>query len=126
MGMPTEVSKIRRGHVEASEEALFEAQKSPATVASRHRSLRQLFRWLEEEGEITASPMAKMRPPRVPDQPINCLTDVEIVAVLSSYSGQSFEDRRDTALIRLFVDAGGRLYRGHESHDLRRLKRVRR
>jgi hypothetical protein len=29
-----------------------------------------LYRWLEEEEEIPASPMARMKPPIVPDQPV--------------------------------------------------------
>ena len=32
--------------------------------------LRILYRWLEEEDEITGNPMAKMRPPIVPEQPV--------------------------------------------------------
>lgn len=34
----------------------------PATVATHYRSIQQLCRWLVEEGEITVSPMARMRP----------------------------------------------------------------
>lgn len=63
-GMPTVASNIRREHVEASIAAELE-RTAPASAATRYRSLQQLFNWLEAEGEITASPMAKMRPGRV-------------------------------------------------------------
>src|SRR4051812_41052839 len=62
-GMPTAASSIRREHVEAFLERLLEIH-SASTAANRSRSLQQYFRWLEDEGEITSSPMAKMRPPK--------------------------------------------------------------
>jgi site-specific recombinase XerD len=45
-------------------------RRAPETVATRYRRLRVLYRWLEEEEEIVASPMARMKPPIVPDQPV--------------------------------------------------------
>jgi hypothetical protein len=45
-------------------------RRAPETVATRYRRLRVLDRWLEEEEEIPASPMARMKPPIVPDQPV--------------------------------------------------------
>src|SRR5688500_5905266 len=74
-GMPTAVSAIRREHVEAFLVDLLESGRSASTVANRYRSLQQLFRWLDDEGEITGSPMLKMRPPTVPDQPVPVLTE---------------------------------------------------
>jgi site-specific recombinase XerD len=78
-GLPTDAAGIRREHVEAFEDALLTRWK-PATAASRHRSLQQLFRWLAEEGEIAANPMARMRPPNVPEQPVDVLSDDQLRA----------------------------------------------
>jgi site-specific recombinase XerC len=44
-------------------------RRAPETVATRYRRLRVLYRWLEEEDEITANPMAKMKPPIIPSSP---------------------------------------------------------
>jgi hypothetical protein len=44
-GMPTEVAKLRRDHVEYFIDHLVQAYK-PATAANRFRSLQQLFKWL--------------------------------------------------------------------------------
>ena len=52
----------RRSDLEAFVADLL-ARRAPATAASCQKALRVLYRWLEEEGEITASPMAKVRPP---------------------------------------------------------------
>ena len=107
-GMPHSVAAIRREHVEAFLERLHDRYK-PATVANRYRSLQQLFRWLEEEGEVASSPMAKMRPPKVPDQPIGVLSDVEVKRMLATCDSKTFEGRRDEAVIRVLYDSGCRL-----------------
>jgi len=39
------------------------SRRAPETVATRYRRLRVLYAWLEEEDEIAASPMVRMRPP---------------------------------------------------------------
>jgi site-specific recombinase XerD len=44
-------------------------RRAAETVATRYRRLRVLYRWLEEEEEILANPMAKMKPPIIPEQP---------------------------------------------------------
>jgi integrase len=105
--MPTQASKITREHVELFLVDLSE-RRSAATVATRYRGLQQLFKFLEDEGEITVSPMRKMRPPTVPDTPTPILGDAELKRLLKTVDGRTFEERRDCALIRLFLDTGMR------------------
>src|SRR3954453_15427865 len=81
---------------------------SPATVAKHYRSLQQLFRWLVEDGEVGHSPMERMRPPAVPEQPVDILTDDELRALLDAARGNTFENRRDTAMLRMLIDTGMR------------------
>jgi len=107
-GMPTGVGSIRREHVEAFIEDIL-ANWSPATAAVRYRSLQQLFRWLIDEGEISIDPMARMRPPKVPEQPVPVLSLDEQRRLLAACEGRTFEDRRDTAILRVFIDTGARL-----------------
>lgn len=107
-GMPTEVTSLRREHIEGFEERL-NGKWRPATVAARHRSLQQLFRWLVDEDIIGVSPMIKMRSPKVEDQPVDVLTDAQIRRLLAACEGTDFEDRRDSAIVRLLLDTGGRL-----------------
>jgi site-specific recombinase XerD len=83
-------------------------RRAPETVATRYRRLRVLYRWLEEEEEIAASPMARTRPPIVPEQPVPVVLEDGLRRLLASCAGKSFEDRRDTALILLLVDVGPR------------------
>ncbi len=107
-GMPTDAASVRREHVETFIETLL-ANWSPATAAVRYRSLQQFFRWLIDEGEISANPMARMRPPRVPEQPVAVLSPDEQRRLLATCEGRSFEDRRDAAILRVFIDTGARL-----------------
>ena len=89
-GMPTDVARIRREHVEAYLEDVLSHWR-PATANNRYRALAQLFRWLEEEGEITSSPMAKMKPPKVADAPVPVLSDDQLGRLLKACAGTGFE-----------------------------------
>jgi site-specific recombinase XerD len=106
-GMPTTASGITRDHLEAFLAALVD-RVSPATVAKHYRSLQQLWRWLVEDGEIFRSPMERMRPPQVPEQPVDILTDNELRALLDTTRGNTFEKRRDMAILRMLIDTGMR------------------
>lgn len=107
-GRSTDLADIRRGDVEAWIADLLERFK-PATAALRYRSLQQFFKWAVEEGEIAASPMAGLRPPKVAVQPVDILTDDQVTALLTETSGKDFDARRDHAIIATFADTGTRL-----------------
>ncbi|MBM4419958.1 MAG: integrase [Chloroflexi bacterium] len=107
-GMPTEMNVVRREHVEAFITDLLERFK-PATASNRYRALRVFFAWLLEEGEITRSPMERMQPPTVPEEPPAVLTEDELRRLLKACEGRDFNARRDAAIIRLFIDTGMRL-----------------
>ena len=106
--MSTTVDGVRREHVEAFIEDQL-ARWTPSTAASRYRYVQQFFRWLEEEGEVPASPMARMKPPAVPDEPVPVLSDDDVRRLLMACEGRGYEERRDAAIIRLFLDTGVRL-----------------
>jgi site-specific recombinase XerD len=107
-GMPTQAAQIRRENVETWIETQLAAH-SPATANQRFRSLQQLFKWMVEEGEITTSPMERMRQPNVPDVPVPVLSEDELKRLLAAADGKDFEARRDSAILRLLIDSGMRL-----------------
>ena len=82
---------------------------APATANLRYRALQQLFKWLEAEEEIGRNPMRNTKPPRVPVTPPPVLEDDEIRALLAACDGRGFRERRDRAIISLFIDTGMRL-----------------
>ena len=107
-GMPTDAATITREHVEAWLADLHE-RLSPATVARHYRNLQQLWGWLLDDGEIVRSPVERMRPPSVPEQPVPLISEADLVALLAACKGNTFENRRDTAILRLLIDTGMRL-----------------
>lgn len=104
-GMPTRVSSIAREHVEEWIVELLERYK-PATVNNRYRGAAVFFKWCVEEGEIPESPMARMKPPAVPEQPVQMPTAADVIALLKACEGRDFASRRDTAIVRLLLDTG--------------------
>ncbi|MEV6348560.1 tyrosine-type recombinase/integrase [Actinoplanes sp. NPDC051851] len=107
-GMPTLVGSITREHLEAFFGAMLD-RLSPATTAKHYRSLQQFWKWLLDDGEITRSPMERMSPPAVPEQPVPILTDDELRKLLDACKGTDFEARRDTAILRILIETGVRL-----------------
>ena len=90
LGMPTAVSALTRDRLEALLAHLGD-RVSPATTAKHYRSMQRLFRWLGENGEITDSPMARIRPPRVPEQPVDVFTDDELRALTRIFHASAVE-----------------------------------
>lgn len=107
-GMPTEAAGVKREHVEAFIVDQLE-RWTPSTAATRYRCLQQFFGWLVEDGEIQTSPMVNMKPPTVTEPPVPVVPEDDLQRLLKVCGGQSFEDRRDTAILRLFLDSGLRL-----------------
>jgi site-specific recombinase XerD len=107
-GMPTEAPRITRDHVETFIERQL-ADHKPATACQRYNALAQLFRWLVDEGEITDTPMARMKRPRIPEELVPVLDDDALRKLLATASTKSFLDVRDMAIMRLFIDTGMRL-----------------
>jgi site-specific recombinase XerD len=106
-GMPTGASTITREHIEHYLADMHD-RVAPATCAKHFRSLQQLFRWLTDDGEISRSPMERMSPPHVAEQPVPILDDELLAKLLKTCQGNTFENRRDSAIIRLFLDTGMR------------------
>ncbi|GAA0969601.1 tyrosine recombinase XerC [Acrocarpospora macrocephala] len=83
---------------------------SAATAATHFRNLRVFFNWLIREKERTwESPVMAADAPNVPNKVRKYLTDDDLTALLKACAGNDFESRRDTAIIRIFMDNGVRV-----------------
>lgn len=84
--------------------------------AIHFRGLRRWFNWLVEEGELKASPMARIHAPKTHERPTPVLSLSDIRKLLASCRHNyekpgtelEFRDRRDMALIRFLIDTGAR------------------
>jgi site-specific recombinase XerD len=104
-GMPTSVDAIAREHVESYILELA-STRAANTAATAYRSLRRFFGWCLDEGEITRSPMERMRQPTVPETPVPVLSEEQLRRLFKSCEGADFEDRRDLGILRLLADSG--------------------
>jgi site-specific recombinase XerD len=75
------MSGASREHVESFLEDLL-TRRSAATANNRYRGLVAFFTWLQEEGEIPSSPMARMKPPAIPQQPVPVPSTADIQTIL--------------------------------------------
>lgn len=75
------------------------------TVAIRWRSLRTFYNFLSAEEDVV-SPMARMSEPKPVDRAPAVLDDEQLRALLKVCEGKTFEDRRDTAIIRVWCEPG--------------------
>lgn len=82
---------------------------APASLSVRFRALQQFFKFLVNEEELDASPIERMVAPTVPEQPVPVLRSTELTALLKACAGKGHVERRDTAMLMLFMDTGMRL-----------------
>lgn len=71
-GSPRDVPRSANGAAHPPTAPIARTCRAPV-AATRYRSLQPLFGWLDEDGEIDGSPMAKMYAPKIPAKPVPCL-----------------------------------------------------
>jgi len=108
-GHPDTVNTIGAPEIRAFLAA--ETKRTSAVSSHQHyRNLRTMFRWLVREGERTeADPMTRVDPPKVTEKVKGILDESDLRMLLKACEGQDFEDRRDTALVRVLIDTGIRV-----------------
>ncbi len=123
-GRPTSLGKLRRDDVDAF--SVWLRDERGAKEATRHirlRSVRSFLQWAVAEKEIETSPMAGMKLKAPKEQPVPVLTEPQLRKLLSTVDGGTyFEQRRDAAIMRIFIDTGARRaevagLRYHPAHD---------
>lgn len=107
--MPADVEGVDAPHIRAY--LLGEEQRTSAVSAAHHfRNIRVFFGWLATEGEReNPNPMDRVEAPKVTKKAKAFFTDEELTRLLKTCSGSSFVDRRDTAIMRIFIDTGIRV-----------------
>jgi site-specific recombinase XerD len=105
---PSELDEVHREHVQAYIAATI-ARTSPANAHQHFRALKTFFNWLTDEEEIDRTPMRTMKPPTVTETEVPVIPDADLVKLFRVCKGKTYADRRDTAILLLFLDTGVRL-----------------
>lgn len=108
-GFPADTEGVDAPHLRAFLGA--EATRTSAISAHQHyRNLRVLFKWLIREDERQApNPMERVDEPKTAAKVKPVLSVDQLEALLRACEGNTFEARRDTAIIRVFLDCGVRV-----------------
>jgi site-specific recombinase XerD len=104
----TTLEAATRADLEAFMVDVLARGRAPSTAATYHKVLKLLYAWLVEEEEVPTDPMARLRPPIVPDKPVPIVPADALKRLFAVCAGNSFEARRDTALLTLLLDTGAR------------------
>lgn len=108
--LPRELGSIITDHVRGFLVALAERRAKPATIALRAHALQQFFKWAEGEDDlITCNPMDRIKVEPVPEGYVEVPPDEAIVHLLATCEGKgkaTLLDRRDAAILRVFVSTG--------------------
>ncbi len=101
------------GQVTASEVRQFllklQEKNAPASVSGYYKSVSRFFNWMVEEKILERSPMATIRPPRVPQKVIMPFNPEHIKLLLLLCDDRTFIGARNKALVLAFLDTGLRL-----------------
>lgn len=82
---------------------LIDRGQKPNTADNRRRGLHSFFAFCVAEGYIPTSPVAGVKPPIIPDDPPQVLTEDQERALLAACRGHDFAAIRDTAIVRLLI-----------------------
>lgn len=105
---PTDLDEVHREHIEAYITRTM--LRTSASNANQHfRSLKTFFNWLVDEEELDRSPMRTMKAPKPEEKEVPVIPDEDLSKLFKTCKGKSFADRRDTAILLLFLDTGVRL-----------------
>jgi len=81
----------------------------PSSVHDYYGCINRFFNWLVQEGILQQSPLARMKPPRVPKQVIQPFSQDDIRRMLVVLDEDSFRGYRNKAVVLAFLDTGLRL-----------------
>ncbi|MEU8199420.1 tyrosine-type recombinase/integrase [Microbispora amethystogenes] len=98
--------EVTRHHIQGWMTSLLETNKA-SYANNQYRSIQQYWNWWAEAEDLP-NPMQKLKPPTVPEQPVDVLRKEQLGALLKSCQGREFINRRDLAIIYIFMDSGVR------------------
>jgi site-specific recombinase XerD len=87
----------------------FKDRVKPYTFHDYFRAIKRFFNWLVDEGILSISPMANMKPPRIPKTLIQPFRLEDLRTLLALCDDKTFLGIRNKAIILIFLETGLRL-----------------
>lgn len=99
---------VSRAHVRGWYAHLAEQGKADATRRVRGIAVRKFFGYVAGEADsgLDGNPADGFELPMPKAEPVPVISDEDLSALLRSMSGNTFPDRRDTAIVRVLLDCG--------------------
>lgn len=107
--LPVEAAKVPTDDIRLYLLSLRERGLRSASINGHYRALRTFFGWLEREGQIPSSPMARSKPPKVEKLLVKPFSRQDIDNLLGVCAGATLVNVRNRAIVLLFLDTGLRL-----------------
>jgi site-specific recombinase XerC len=95
---------VRASHIRDFVISVLET-RAPGYASNLFRSLQQFAKWYTAQ-EDAPNPMAGMKPPMLPEAETPVVREDQLRALLKSCEGKEFTQRRDLAIVYMFLDSG--------------------
>src|ERR1700753_1425842 len=99
-------AELRRVVVQAFLADLLDDGAEANTAKSRDLALKRFVAWLVDEGELSANPLAGLKPPKGDQKVVDALSDDQLKRLIVACQGKTLKDRRDEAIVRLMAETG--------------------
>ena len=103
------IEAVKPAHIKSYMAKMDDAGRKPQYINDLLKVFKTFFTYLETEGYIKVSPAKRIRNMKLPKLKLRTFTEKNILDMIDFYSGQSFVDIRNRAMIALMFDTGVRL-----------------
>jgi site-specific recombinase XerD len=103
---PVLAGELRHEHIQAFIADQLTRWK-PATAHNRYRGLHAFFKWAVAEGDLETNPMEGMRPPQLPEQPVELVGPEHLARLLKPESTAAPSEGGGHAVTDRGVAVGG-------------------
>ena len=103
------IEDVKPAHIKSFMAKMDDAGRKPQYINDLLKVFKTFFTYLETEGYIKVSPAKRIRNMKLPKLKLRTFTEKNILDMIDFYSGQSFVDIRNRAMIALMFDTGVRL-----------------
>ena len=103
------IEDVKPAHIKSFMAKMDDAGRKPQYINDLLKVFKTFFTYLEAEGYIKTSPAKRIRNMKLPKLKLRTFTEKNIMNMIDFYSGQSFVDIRNRAMIALMFDTGVRL-----------------